>query len=696
VKKPIRSAHVRSRTLAALVQSLEPRRLFTQPDLDPRFPPLEPWDWEQDVDRVFVAAANAAGGGYYVLELEHHSVPDTQDDLYSVRKVGDDGSTQMRVYVDVPGVGNASHDRIVGRPGGGFLLNGGDLLAAFNDRGDLDQSFGGGDGVIDLPDGAGQIVTRPNGKIVVAGGQYLRQFNADGTPDTSFVAGGSVALAHAFGTDRTPGASLASLGALGLTASGSIVIAGATRADDGSFSGPRHVLAARLMSGGHIDRSYGGGDGVVSGPLIGYLYDVMTDVGPDGSVAALDQYIDEYQSPYGIRSVIKFTPDGRLDPHFGVNGARLDPAADLGFTRPTDLVVDARGRVDILGEGAPPHLTRAAESIAVMRLRADGSNDTTFSQDSVAHYIIVASVFTQQLLLDPHGGLLALGGWYSEDSAVGNLVRFRPNGDTSPVLPIAEIAADGTLIVRGAPDPDAITSVERSEEDPTRFVVTVNGDTFEFPAKQVRAVRMTSGDDFGRYSYQPTMRITVNRPATLIGGTGDDMFFTASPERDAGRARAVIYGGKGNDSFDGGSRGADDFNGGPGFDRANYSGRTGNVIINLNNRGDDGAPGEGDNIRADVEQIDGGAGNDLIVGNPFANYLSGNAGNDTIWGGGGDDTLGGDAGSDAVYGQGGNDTFYGYGVGARDWIYGGAGDDTLSADVGGGATARVFEVEHWE
>jgi hypothetical protein len=83
--------------------------------------------------------------------------------------------------------------------------------------------------------------------------------------------------------------------------------------------------------------------------------------------------------------------------------------------------------------------------------------------------------------------------------------------------------------------------------------------------------------------------------------------------------------------------------------------------------------------------IDGGAGDDLIIGGFEQDILIGNAGNDTIFGdrrtdlifgGSGDDQLLGGLGRDNIFGQAGNDRLNG-GPG-DDTLYGMEGDDTLA------------------
>lgn len=78
--------------------------------------------------------------------------------------------------------------------------------------------------------------------------------------------------------------------------------------------------------------------------------------------------------------------------------------------------------------------------------------------------------------------------------------------------------------------------------------------------------------------------------------------------------------------------------------------------------------------------IDGGAGNDSIIGSSLNDSISGGGGNDTIKGGDGNDTLNGGTGNDQLYGDAGNDLLLG-GAG-NDYLSGGAGNDSLSGGAG--------------
>ena len=79
-------------------------------------------------------------------------------------------------------------------------------------------------------------------------------------------------------------------------------------------------------------------------------------------------------------------------------------------------------------------------------------------------------------------------------------------------------------------------------------------------------------------------------------------------------------------------------------------------------------------------KIDGGAGNDSIIGSSLADSINGSGGNDTIKGGDGNDSLNGGTGNDQLNGDAGNDVLNG-GAG-NDYLSGGAGDDSLSGGAG--------------
>ena len=132
---------------------------------------------------------------------------------------------------------------------------------------------------------------------------------------------------------------------------------------------------------------------------------------------------------------------------------------------------------------------------------------------------------------------------------------------------------------------------------------------------------------------------------TLIGDSGNDTLNGDGGNdilRGAGGAD-VLNGGDGNDTFDEetASNGGDIFNGGAGIDTLDYSQRLAGVTVTMDgaaaNDGATGATSEGDNCKADVENILGTALVDNITGNALNNTITGDAGNDILNGGAGDD-----------------------------------------------------------
>lgn len=156
----------------------------------------------------------------------------------------------------------------------------------------------------------------------------------------------------------------------------------------------------------------------------------------------------------------------------------------------------------------------------------------------------------------------------------------------------------------------------------------------------------------------------------LSGAGGDDTLFGE-------HGVDTLYGDDGNDSLAGGSGFGDKMYGGAGTDTVMYIGESSAVHVSLDGVANDGAVtdlgiSEGDNAAADIENVIGGNGNDVLLGNEATNKLIGGPGADRILGFGGSDSLVGDAGDDTLIGGIGNDN-----------LKGGTGKDTLVTVDGG-------------
>lgn len=105
-----------------------------------------------------------------------------------------------------------------------------------------------------------------------------------------------------------------------------------------------------------------------------------------------------------------------------------------------------------------------------------------------------------------------------------------------------------------------------------------------------------------------------------------------------GAAGDTLTGGAGDDTLVGGA-GADSMLGETGIDTADYSDRTAALTITINDTANDGASGEYDNVKTDIENIVGGGANDTITGSTGNNIIDGGLGADSIDGGSGSDTI---------------------------------------------------------
>ncbi|WP_342151117.1 matrixin family metalloprotease [Methylorubrum sp. SB2] len=177
----------------------------------------------------------------------------------------------------------------------------------------------------------------------------------------------------------------------------------------------------------------------------------------------------------------------------------------------------------------------------------------------------------------------------------------------------------------------------------------------------------------------------------LIGGAGSDILDggAGNDRIDGAAGDDILIGGAGDDRLDGGS----EFSG----DRVDYETAREAILVDLNGIADE-RPNVvykvyhalGDDIGRDrignVENVFSGAGNDTLIGNGVANYLSGRSGSDRLDGRAGEDTLSGGVGNDAL--DGGADFDMLFGGSGNDRLDGGAGADLLLG--GSGSDRFVF------
>lgn len=181
----------------------------------------------------------------------------------------------------------------------------------------------------------------------------------------------------------------------------------------------------------------------------------------------------------------------------------------------------------------------------------------------------------------------------------------------------------------------------------------ISGDGWpDFAIANVDSVTVTLGDGDDLFSAAGGPNLGSALPATLplfvYGGPGDDSLA-------GGDGDDALFGDLGNDTLNGGASlvDSDTYSGGGGTDTVTYAARAGAVTVTVGAGANDGFSTEHDDVTADVELVQGGAGDDSFTGW---------AGPQTFLGGAGDDTVhmgllaSTGAGADVFFGEAGDDT----------------------------------------
>ena len=177
----------------------------------------------------------------------------------------------------------------------------------------------------------------------------------------------------------------------------------------------------------------------------------------------------------------------------------------------------------------------------------------------------------------------------------------------------------------------------------------------------------------------------------LLGGAGGDLLQgrTGSDLLNGGPGNDRAFGGAGADDLQGGpgidilggGLGPDELSGGAGRDIVVYGQRGRSVRVSIGAGANDGVAGEGDDVHADVEAVQGGRGNDVLTGNGRSNRLFGGGGNDRLLGRGGSDVLVGGGGDDRLDAREGATAKGGAAqAGSVDRVVCGGGNDTALVD----------------
>ncbi|MBQ7567786.1 hypothetical protein IJT17_03175 [bacterium] len=176
--------------------------------------------------------------------------------------------------------------------------------------------------------------------------------------------------------------------------------------------------------------------------------------------------------------------------------------------------------------------------------------------------------------------------------------------------------------------------------------------------------------DGGRGNDNITVSEDVRANLHITGGAGDDRI-------QGGSGKDTIYDNYGSNNIDGGA--GNDVLMAHGLDSDGFSTKSNTIVGGSGNDYIEG--GDGNDYLSGGDGYDvlyGLGGNDTMFGGDGHDYLDGGKGDDRIYGGLGDDNLVGGQGNDSLYGGSGDDLLVG--ASGSDYVEGGAGADKAIAD----------------
>jgi uncharacterized delta-60 repeat protein len=293
---------------------------------------------------------------------------------------GDSGSGNGVVITTI----TANHDEALAlalQPDGKILLagqtfNGANTdiaLVRYNQNGTLDNSFGGGDGIVTTPTGTGSdlarsIALQADGKIVVTGQSFngvnndipVVRYNSNGSLDPSFNNGGIILVAIGPATDTAYGVLVQT--------DGKIVVAGYY------FNGTNNdAVVLRLAENGALDPGFGTG-GIVTTAIGGGTEEALAlALQPDGKIVVAGCVNSGGGNDFLL---VRYNSNGSPDTGFGTNGATVTPIGN-GPDIANGVTIQADGKIVAAGFSS----NGANNDFAVIRRNPDGSLDPTFDAD---------------------------------------------------------------------------------------------------------------------------------------------------------------------------------------------------------------------------------------------------------------------------------------------------------------------------
>lgn len=309
-------------------------------------------------------------------------------------------------------------------------------LVRYDANGNLDPSFGGGDGIV-VTDFAGRydfaqaMALQSDGKIVAAGYSYISnadfliaRYNADGTLDTSFNGTGYVFLDTGSTNDRAA--------AVAVQPDGRVVVAGTNN------TGNYNYVVARYNSNGALDGTFGsGGTAIIDFGNHETTNDMVLQ--PDGKILLAGMRYTNNQDC----TIVRLNGDGSLDTGFGTGGTTVT-AVNSDNDQALGLALQGDGRILVAGDAS----FSGDRDVLLLRYLADGTLDTGFDGDGMTTMAFQGSTdnWLTDMVMQRDGKVVAVGSLgEAADNARLTLVRFNAAGLLDPTFGTAgKVTTDST------------------------------------------------------------------------------------------------------------------------------------------------------------------------------------------------------------------------------------------------------------
>lgn len=282
-------------------------------------------------------------------------------------------------------------------------------VARYHPDGSLDNTFGT-DGIvttnIDDRSLVESLVIQQDGKIVVMGNSRLGpkdnitlvRYNENGSLDESFGIDG-IAIPDIPG-DNHPGFN----SALAIQEDGKILVTGYNSTIDLETY---QVLLFRLNADGSLDNTFNE-DGIVTTFFGESSAAWALALQPDGRIVVGGCRIISFENPSPDEefALVRYTPEGDLDPSFGIDGIVSTPVGNDSEIHA--LALQADGKI-LAGGNIGEEMSDSSDIWGLVRYRSDGSVDEGFGLNGVAPSDFVDLSDIKDIVIQPDGKILVTG-----------------------------------------------------------------------------------------------------------------------------------------------------------------------------------------------------------------------------------------------------------------------------------------------